>query len=83
MNGNVPLVGPDSADVGNLSGHAGALGDRSGSSNTFNGTASSKLTGTIYFASWIVNYLGNFSGVNGCTQVVAATVRWSGNTTFG
>jgi Flp pilus assembly protein TadG len=50
-------------------------------SNKFNGTPSSKLTGAIYFPSQAVEYLGNFSGLNGCTQVVAKTVEWTGNAT--
>jgi hypothetical protein len=65
--------------------YAGMLffGDRTdqGGSNTLNGTANSKMTGAVYFAKQQVQYLGNFSGVNGCTQVVADTVQWSGNTT--
>ena len=27
-----------------------------------------------------VLYAGNFSGFNGCTQVVASTIEWTGNT---
>lgn len=52
-----------------------------------NGTASSHLTGALYFPTQDVNYLGNFSGSpppgdpnSGCTQVVAKTVQWTGNT---
>ncbi|TIT00781.1 MAG: hypothetical protein E5W87_18150 [Mesorhizobium sp.] len=51
-------------------------------SNTFNGTADSLLTGALYFPTQAVNYLGNFSGKNGCTQVVGSTVQWSGNTSI-
>ncbi|HYE45441.1 MAG TPA: pilus assembly protein TadG-related protein [Caulobacter sp.] len=60
------------------------MGSRSNSNigNTFNGTADSKLTGALYFPKQDVSYLGNFAGQNGCTQVVARTVDWSGNTTF-
>jgi hypothetical protein len=59
------------------------FGDRSGTGNvTFNGTAASKLTGAIYFANQDINYLGNFSGNGGCTQVVGNTVQWSGNTSI-
>ncbi|WP_353025729.1 pilus assembly protein TadG-related protein [Mesorhizobium sp. M0991] len=56
-------------------------GDRANlaGSNTFNGTADSLLTGALYFPTQGVNYLGNFSGKGGCTQVVASTVQWSGN----
>ena len=65
--------------------YAGMLffGDRAGTgNNTFNGTASSSLTGTIYFKSGKVNYLGNISGAGGCTQVVADTVNWSGTSSI-
>jgi putative Flp pilus-assembly TadE/G-like protein len=59
-------------------------GDRTGTAaqSTFNGTASSLLTGAIYFPKQQVNYLGNFSGNGGCTQVVADTIQWSGSTTI-
>ncbi len=48
-------------------------------SNTFNGTADSRLTGAMYFARQDVNFLGNFSGDGGCSQIVAGTIQWSGN----
>ncbi|PBB96048.1 pilus assembly protein TadG-related protein [Mesorhizobium sp. WSM3862] len=59
-------------------------GDRNGTSasSTFNGTASSLLTGAIYFPKQQVSYLGNFSGSGGCTQVVADTIQWSGSTSI-
>jgi hypothetical protein len=81
MNGNasVNLSAPTSGV------YSGMLffGDRtsSGGTNKFNGTAASKMTGAIYFAKQAVDYTGNFSGLNGCTQVVANTVEWTGNTT--
>ncbi|HYF23170.1 MAG TPA: pilus assembly protein TadG-related protein [Caulobacteraceae bacterium] len=56
--------------------------DSTGDRNIFNGTANSSLTGAIYFPSQAVEYQGNFSGVNGCTQIVANTVEWTGNATF-
>lgn len=58
------------------------MGDRNGAAgkNIVNGDAASQLTGAIYFAKDEVDYLGNFSGTNGCTQVVADTVQWSGST---
>src|SRR5436190_1911593 len=64
--------------------YAGILffGDRTNigaAKNSFNGTAGSLLTGAIYFASQAVQFLGNFSGIDGCTQVVGLTVEWSGN----
>jgi len=59
------------------------FGDRSATDSvTLNGTADSILTGAIYFANQDINYLGNFSGNGGCTQVVGKTVEWSGNTTI-
>ena len=52
----------------------------SGSGHKFNGTATSQLTGTIYSPSQSVDFLGNFGGKNGCTQIVAKTIGWNGNT---
>ncbi|MDG4898827.1 pilus assembly protein TadG-related protein [Mesorhizobium sp. WSM4976] len=82
MNGNatVTLSAPTSGT------YSGMLfyGDRTGTAaqSTFNGTADSLLTGAIYFPRQQVKYLGNFSGKNGCTQVVADTIQWSGNSTI-
>ncbi|MEI9410444.1 pilus assembly protein TadG-related protein [Mesorhizobium salmacidum] len=82
MNGNatVTLSAPQSGT------YSGMLfyGDRTGvaAQSTFNGTATSLLTGAIYFPKQQVNYLGNFSGNNGCTQLVADTIQWSGNSTI-
>lgn len=79
INGNasVTLSAPTSGT------YSGVLffGDRTGNSasSTFNGNAASSLTGAIYFPRQQINYLGNFSGQNGCTQVVADTIQWSGN----
>jgi hypothetical protein len=58
------------------------MGDRTGSatSMSFTGDPSSTMTGTIYFPNDNVVYAGNFSGFNGCTQVVANTIEWTGNT---
>ncbi len=84
MNGSadVSLTAPASGT------YSGILffGDRTGSGSTinkFNGTATLHMTGAIYFASQNVQYNGNFSGLNGCTQVVADTVEWTGNTDVG
>ena len=81
INGNatVNLSAPTSGT------YAGMLffGERTGTGNVnMNGTAASKLTGAIYFANQDINYLGNFSGNGGCTQVVGKTVEWTGNTTI-
>lgn len=50
--------------------------------NTINGNATSKITGAIYFPSQEVDFLGNFSGSGGCTQVVADTIYYTGSATF-
>ncbi|WP_181176317.1 pilus assembly protein TadG-related protein [Mesorhizobium sp. B2-3-5] len=82
INGNasVQLSAPTSGT------YSGVLfyGDRTGNSasSTFNGTADSLLTGAIYFPKQQISYLGNFSGNSGCTQVVANTIQWSGNSTI-
>lgn len=53
--------------------------NRTGNTSRFNGTAASRLTGAIYMPTQAIEYLGNFSGINGCTQVVGDTVKWSGS----
>ncbi len=35
-----------------------------------------------HFPTQAVEYLGNFSGEQGCMQVVADTVEWTGNTSM-
>ena len=50
--------------------------------NKLNGNASTNMTGAIYFPSQEVDFLGNFSGSNGCTQVVADTIYYTGSATF-
>lgn len=76
MNLSAPTSGPYSGIL--------MFGDRavSGLTNSFNGTAASSLTGALYFANQAVDYSGNFSGTNGCTQVVAKTIKWTGSTTI-
>ncbi|MER9133537.1 pilus assembly protein TadG-related protein [Mesorhizobium sp. M0768] len=82
MNGNatVKLSAPTSGTYSGVLFY-GNRGNPAGS-NTFNGTADSLLTGALYFPTQDVNYLGNFSGKGGCTQVVAGTLQWSGNTSI-
>ena len=46
----------------------------------FNGTAGSHLTGALYFPNQAVQYLGNYTGVNGCMRIVARTIEFTGNT---
>ncbi|HEX3363736.1 pilus assembly protein TadG-related protein [Phenylobacterium sp.] len=83
MNGNavVTLSAPTSGT------YSGILffGDRTATSgsNVFNGDATSKLTGDLYFPTQQVTYQGNFTGTNGCTQIVADQVQWTGNATVG
>jgi Flp pilus assembly protein TadG len=48
----------------------------------FNGTAGSALVGAIYAPGRAVDMLGDFTGSNGCTQLVASTITLSGNNTF-
>ena len=57
------------------------IGAASNANNTvkINGDSASSMTGAIYFPSQDVSYIGNFSGTNGCTQIVAKTISWSGN----
>jgi Flp pilus assembly protein TadG len=80
MNGNatVNLSAPTS---GTYSGML-MMGDHAGAnvSEKLDGTADSTMTGAIYFPKQNVNYIGNFAGANGCTQVVADTVTWNGHT---
>jgi Flp pilus assembly protein TadG len=59
------------------------MADRSNTTAlTINGDNTSLVTGAIYAPAGSVSFLGNFSGVSGCTQIVAQTVAWSGSTTF-
>jgi hypothetical protein len=58
------------------------FGSRSNATNTaitLNGNAASVMTGAVYFPNQVVSYIGNFQGANGCTQLVARMVEWSGN----
>lgn len=48
----------------------------------FNGTANSALVGAIYAPGRQINMLGDFSGSNGCTQLVASTIVLSGNNSY-
>lgn len=47
-----------------------------------NGNAASRLTGAVYFPRADVEFLGNFSGSNGCMRLVARTIRFSGSTSM-
>ncbi|MFO1089114.1 MAG: pilus assembly protein TadG-related protein [Hyphomicrobiales bacterium] len=91
MNGNAtinlqaPTVAGNGTNDGSIKGmlFMGDPTNSGGSRNQFNGTANSSMTGNIYFKKQGVDYLGNFSGKNGCMHIVADTVQWTGNTTVG
>lgn len=46
---------------------------------SIDGDPASTMTGAIYFPAQAVSYRGDFAGANGCTQIVAKTVAWSGS----
>ena len=48
-------------------------------SHTMNGTASSALDGAVYAPASHLDFSGNFSWNGGCTQLVASTVHFTGN----
>ena len=58
--------------------------DRSQASanQSFNGTSQSVLTGALYFPTQALTINGDYSGANGCMQVVADTIVYSGNATL-
>ena len=60
------------------------FGDRTQANATqkFNGDATSSMTGALYFPTQQVQMTGNFSGVNGCMQVVADTIDYTGSSTL-
>ena len=66
--------------------YAGMLffSDRSqaNASQSFNGTDSSVLTGALYFPTQAVTVNGNYTGTNGCMQLVADTISYSGSSTL-
>jgi hypothetical protein len=56
--------------------------DNSNTANKFNGTADSQMTGALYFPAQQVEFLGNFSGENGCMRIVARTIDFTGSADF-
>lgn len=77
MNLRAPATGP----------YAGILffGSRSGTgvSHVFNGTANSVMSGAVYLPAGDISYSGNFNEASGgCTQVIASTIAFSGNSTL-
>lgn len=80
MNGNstTQLSAPTDGDYSGVL-FMGDRTDKGSTKNSFNGTNDSTLTGALYFANQPLVFNGNFSGLNGCTQIVALTVEWNGN----
>lgn len=73
----IELSAPPSGDYAGLV----FFGDRTdfGVSHTFNGTADSLITGAVYLPAGDISFLGDFSGQEGCMQLVGHTVRIGGN----
>jgi len=79
FNGNATLNlnAPTSGDLSGIL----FFGDRSdvGVGHLINGTAASTLSGAFYTPSADLDYRGNFTGSNGCTQVITRRISFSGN----
>jgi Flp pilus assembly protein TadG len=77
MNLSAPNSGP----------YSGVLmyGDRDNAfaDHKLQGDATSVFTGAAYFPSGQVTFTGNYSGTNGCMQVVALKINYTGSATFG
>ena len=73
----VQLTAPNTGDYSGLV----FFGDRDdhGVDHVFNGTADSLITGAIYTPSSDISFLGDFSGQQGCMQLVGYTVEIGGN----
>ncbi len=73
----IRITAPTSGDFSGLA----FFGDRDdfGVDHVFNGTAGSQITGAIYTPSSDIRFLGNFSGQDGCMQLVGYTVEIGGN----
>ena len=82
FNGNstVTLQAPTS---GNYEGLV-FFGDRADTTSThqINGTNSSSITGAIYATGADLVFTGDFSGLDGCMQLIAGTIEMTGNTTI-
>ena len=78
FNGNatIDVTAPTS---GNYAGIAfwGDMTDTS-AEHKFNGTAASEVTGAIYTPGSSLEFQGNFSGENGCMQLVGSTIEITG-----
>lgn len=82
INGNA-TVDVSAPTTGNFAGIA-FWGDRNNvvTNHTFNGTASSSITGAIYAPGSVVTFNGNFSGDGGCLQLIGRMVDFAGTATI-
>jgi Flp pilus assembly protein TadG len=80
-NGSVNLTAPT---TGPTAGIVFWVDKRASSSATssYSGNGTGNLTGAIYAPSSSVNYSGNGSSSNGCTQIVSDTSTFTGNATL-
>ncbi len=80
-NGSVTLTAPT---TGPTAGIVFWVDKRASSSATssYTGNGTGNLTGAIYAPSSAVNYSGNGSSSNGCTQIVSNTSSFTGNATL-
>lgn len=82
LNGNVTLdlKAPTSGPL------AGILffGSRSATaaSNVINGSSASVMQGAVYTPASAIQFSGNSSGTNGCTQVIGSTITLTGNSSL-
>jgi len=76
---SVSLSAPTSGTYKGLLFYA-AQGNAAGA--IFNGGSGTSMTGALYFPSGAVNYSGNVAGSNGCIQIVADTIEWTGSSNF-
>jgi len=77
VNLTAPTTGPTAGIV--------VFGDRNmplNSSFTFNGGSSQVFTGAVYAPKGAVKFAGGANNANGCTQLVANTVTFTGNSNF-
>lgn len=74
---DISLAAPTSGPLSGLM-FFGARDDV-GVEHTLNGTAGSEISGAIYVPSGDLAYSGNFTGDNGCTQIVMRRVTFTGN----
>jgi hypothetical protein len=79
LNGNLTmnLAAPTSGPFSGIL----LFGDRDATSETIriNGNASTTLKGAVYFPTGNLNFTGSSSASDGCTQVIANTIEFTGN----